>query len=345
MAIGNLAPTLLDFAQREDMKGKIMPITEVIEPNQEILQDIPWVEGNLPTGHKTTIRSGYPAGTWRVLNYGVQPEKSTTTQITDACGMLESYAEVDKELADLNGNKAEWFLGEHKGFLTGMGTTLATALFYGDQSTDPEKITGFAPRFSAPLATATGAGFNMIDGGAVDGQTDCLSMYLIGWGSDTVHGIYPKGSVAGWSQKDMGQVTLYDNNTPPGKYEGYRSHYQWKVGLCVRDWRYVVRCCNIDSSLLTRDAATGANLIDLMTQMMERVADLNSANFAFYVPRKIRSFLRSQEIAKVAAGGGMTFEKVNGRHVLSMQGIPVRRVDALTTETAILDAAGTFADV
>lgn len=67
---------------------------------------MPFVEGNLPTGHKTTIRSGLPSATWRLLNYGVQPSKSTTVQVTDSVGMLETYAEVDKSLADLNGNTA-----------------------------------------------------------------------------------------------------------------------------------------------------------------------------------------------------------------------------------------------
>lgn len=346
MTIGSTAPTLLDFSKREDMAGKIMEIIEVIEPTNEILQDIPWVEGNLPTGHKTTIRSGYPTPTWRLLNYGVQPTKSQTTQVVDTCGMLEARAVVDKKLADLNGNTAAWRLGENKAHLIGMGNTLASAIFYGNQAIDPEKITGFSPRFTAPVATATAAGYNMIDGGAVDGQTDCLSIWLVGWGEQTVHGIYPKGSQSvGWTHQDFNDVTLYDTNTPPGEYQGHKSVYSWDVGLSVRDWRYVVRICNIDSSTLTRDAATGPDLLSLMVQALERVADLNTARFAFYVPRKIRSYLRSQEIAKVKAGGGLTFENINGRHVLMFEGIPVRRCDALVTETAILDAAGTFADV
>ncbi len=186
----------------------------------------------------------------------------------------------------------------------------------------------------------------MIDGGAVDGQTDTLSIWLVGWGDQTVHGIYPKGSDSvGFKHQDLGEQTLYDNQTPPGEYQGLKSLYTWDVGLCVRDWRYVVRICNIDSSALTRDGASGAKLLDLMVQALERVADLNTARFAFYVPRKIKSYLRSQEVAKVAGGGGLTFENMNGRHVTMFQGIPVRRCDALVNETAILDAAGTFADV
>ena len=43
---------------------------------------------------------------WDVEVYGVQPEKSRTVPVKDSMGMLETYAEVDKALADLNGNSA-----------------------------------------------------------------------------------------------------------------------------------------------------------------------------------------------------------------------------------------------
>ncbi len=346
MAIGNTSPTLLDFSQRENMQGKITEIIEIIEPTNEILQDIRWVEANQVTGHLTTVRSGYPEAAWRLLNYGTQQSKSTTHQVTDTIGMLTARAQVDKKLADLNGNAAAWRMGENKAHLIGMGNTLASAIFYGNQAIDPEKITGLAPRFAVPSATYGTSGFQMIDGGAVDGQTDCLSIWLVGWGDQTVHGIFPKGSDSvGFKHDDKGVQTAYDNNTPPGEFDVYKSVYSWDVGLSVRDPRAVCRICNIDSSTLTGDGATGPKLLDLMVQALERVSDLNTASYSFYVPRKIRSYLRRQEIAQVKGGGGLTYGNVNGRHVLSFDGIPVRRCDALVAETAILDAAGTFADV
>ena len=108
-AIGNTALTYTDWAKRYN-DGRISVIVELLSQTNEILDDMRWVEGNLPTGHRTSVRTGLPQGTWRQLNYGVQPTKSTTTQITDACGMLETYSEIDKALADLNGNSAEFRL-------------------------------------------------------------------------------------------------------------------------------------------------------------------------------------------------------------------------------------------
>lgn len=126
------ALTLADWAKRTDPNGKVDKIVELLSQTNEILTDMMFVEGNLPTGHRTTVRSGLPSATWRLLNYGVQPSKSTTVQVTDSCGMLETYAEVDKSLADLNGNTAEFRLSEDRAFIEGMNQQMAQTLFYGD---------------------------------------------------------------------------------------------------------------------------------------------------------------------------------------------------------------------
>ena len=56
-------------------------IIELLSQTNEILDDMLVVEGNLPTGHQTTIRTGLPQATWRLLNQGVQPGKSTTALV------------------------------------------------------------------------------------------------------------------------------------------------------------------------------------------------------------------------------------------------------------------------
>ncbi len=130
MAVKGLtALTLADWGKRVDKNGKVDKIIELLGQTNPILQDMPFVEGNLPTGHRTTIRSGLPSATWRLLNYGVQPSKSTTVQVTDSVGMLETYAEVDKSLADLNGNTAEFRLSEDRAFIEAMNQQMAQTLF------------------------------------------------------------------------------------------------------------------------------------------------------------------------------------------------------------------------
>ncbi len=325
--IGNTNPTLVDIAKRSNPDKKVDEIIEMLAETNEVLDDMTFLEGNLPTGHRTTIRSGLPSATWRLLNYGVQPSKSTTVQVTDSCGMLEAYAEVDKVLADLSGDERSFRMSEDAAFLEGMNQEMANTLFYGDSGVDPEKFTGLSPRFN-DLSAENGG--NIID--AAGTGSDNTSVWLVLWGPQTCHGIYPKGSQFGFMQDDKGQVTLED--AAGGKYEGFRTHYKWDIGVTVRDWRYVVRIANIDVSNLTKDAATGADLVDLMVQALELVPHLNSGRAAFYANRTVFSFLRRQIANKDNVN--LAHDDVVGKKVVTFDGVPVRRCDAvLSTEAQI----------
>src|SRR5688572_11079630 len=142
-------PTLLDVARRLDPKGKVDTIVEILNQTNEALDDMVFLEGNLPTGHKTTMRSGLPQPTWRKLYGFVQPTKSRTVQVTDNCGMMEAYAEVDKALADLNGNTAAFRMSEDRAYVEGMAQEAAQSLFYANEATAPEEFTGLAPRYNS----------------------------------------------------------------------------------------------------------------------------------------------------------------------------------------------------
>lgn len=315
-------PTLLDVTKRLDPNGMIDGVAEIMNQSNEMLDDAVWLEGNLAIGHRHTIRSGLPTPTWRKLYGGVQPTKSRTVQVTDSCGMLEDYAEIDKALADLNGNAAAFRLSEDRAHIEGFAQELAASLIYSSEAVTPEEITGFAPRFNS-LSAANA------DNIIVDAGTANHSMWLVVWGPNTVFCMYPKGSVAGLQVTDKGQVTIENVDGSNGRMEAYRTHYRQDVGLCVRDWRYVVRC-QIDWSTLVKNAATGPDLIDLMTQMIERLPSgaASMGRPAFYVGRSVRSFLRRQMVAKVASST-LTLDQVAGKSVMTFDGIPVRRVDAL----------------
>ena len=307
--------------------GKVDTIAEILNQTNEVLEDMVWLEGNLPTGHRTTVRTGLPEPTWRKLYGGVQPNRSTTSQIVDNTGSLEAYAEVDKALADLNGNTAGFRLSEDRAHIEGMNQEFTSTLFYGNEGTEPEAFTGFAPRFNS---TSAANGENVIAGGG--SGADNNSIWLVCWGPNTVHGIYPKGSIGGLQMEDKGQATIENVDGSQGRMEAYRTHYRWDCGLTVRDWRYVVRIPNID---LTKNAASGADLIDLMTQATEQLPSLSMGKCVFYVSRKTRSFLRRQIMNKVA-NSTLTMDMVGGKMVTMFDGIPVRRCDALAANEAVV---------
>ena len=165
--LGATALTYADWAKRLDDGYKVARIIELLSQTNEILEDMMVVEGNLPTGHKTTVRTGLPQATWRLLNQGVPNAKSTTAQIVDTCGNLETYSVIDKDIADLNGNTAEFRLSEVKAFLEGMSQQVASTLIYGNQYVNPERFSGFAPRYSTSTTTPSNTAYNVLSGGGV----------------------------------------------------------------------------------------------------------------------------------------------------------------------------------
>lgn len=327
--LGTTVATLGDVAKRLDKDGKIDKIVELLSETNEVLDDMLFQEGNLPTGHRTTIRTGLPEVAWRLLNYGVPQSKSQTQQITDTCGMLEAYAEVDKALADLNNNTAAFRLSEDQAFLQAMNKAQASTLFYGDTAKHPERFLGLAPRFATLDKTKAATAENVIDAGGTG--NDLTSIWLVAWGANTVFGIYPKGSKAGFQHTDLGEVTLQMTlpNGQVGQYQGYRTHYKWDIGLVVRDWRYIVRIANIKLSSITDD-----NLIKFMIQASELLPDEKLGRPVWYMNRSTRTRLRLAKTNK--SNVQLTPETVEGKKVLTFDGIPVKRCDGITsTESAV----------
>ena len=345
--LGGTALTYADWAKRIDDDGKVATIINLLSQTNEILDDMLVVEGNLPTGHKTTVRTGLPSATLRLLNYGVIKTKSTTAQVTDNCGMLEAYSEIDKDLADLNGNTAEFRLSEDMAFLEGMNQQMASTLFYGNVTTNPERFMGMAPRYnSVTIATAQTAA-NVIDaGGTLSTNT---SIWLVTWGPNTVHGIFPKGKISGLQHRDLGEWPLSDANG--NLYQGYRTHFKWDMGMTVRDWRYTVRIANIDVALLSGGSA--ANLINALIRGVHRLptaparvsteqksdapdgAMMQMGRLAIYCNRTIRTYLDIQAVNKTNVL--LRLEEWEGKAITTFRGIPIRTVDAiLSTESRLV---------
>lgn len=330
--IGNTVPTLLDVAKRMNPDGGgIMPIAEILTQENEMLLDMPWYEGNLPTGSRITTRTGLPSVIYRKLNSGVPPSKSTTAQVDESCGILEGRGQVDKDLALLNGNTAAFRLSESKSFMEAMNQEMQRGVLYGNTDVTPESFTGLAPRFPTVTPGNAMTGANVIDAGGT-GSTN-TSIWLIGWGENSVHGIYPKGSRAGLVHNDLGEGDAFDSNG--NRFRALMDQYQWKCGIAVKDWRYVVRIANIDVAQLNKNAATGPDIIDLMTQALELIQSLTGVTPVFYVSRRVRSFLRRQTVNKVAAGT-LSYDNVAGKPALMFGEVPVRRVDAILNAEARL---------
>lgn len=329
-------PTLADFLQALGPDDAVTDLGELLHQTNQMYEEMTFVEGNLLTGHRFTIRTGLPTPVWRRLYQGVQPTKSTRAQVTASTGMLEDYSEVDKALADLNGNTTRFRMQEDMAHIEGFNQTVARSLVYESEDTNPEAITGIMPHF-ANVGT-TGTAQQVIDGGGTG--TDNGSILLIGWAANTVYGIFPKGSKAGLSVRDLGEVTALArtaDNLSTGYFQAYRTHYKWDLGLVVQDYRYVVRICNIDRSLLGADPTitgyTGANLPNLMFQAMEYIPSLENCRPVFYMDRSFKTALR-QQLPNVVKNSTLQLVDVGGKKVDSFQEIPIRRMDVMRADEA-----------
>jgi hypothetical protein len=336
LATNNL--TLADWAKRTDPEGRVPVVAELLSQTNEILEDCVFKEGNLPTGDRVVIRTGLPSVYWRALNQGIPNSKSTTAQVDEACGILEARSEVDKDLAMLNGNTAQFRLSEDVAFLEAMNQTQATTLFYGNPATDPKQFLGLAPRYSSSTA---GNGQNVLKAGGSD-ATSNTSIYLVVWGDQTAYCPFPKGSSAGLMHEDLGEQTVY--NSDGTRLQAYATRYQWKNGLVVKDWRYVVRICNIDTDDLigqttTQAASAATAIIKMMSRALYRIPNMAMGRAAFYMNRTVHSGLaiaaldKSQAVLKVNDGLSQFGTPYSW---LTFQGVPLRKVDAIVNTEAVV---------
>jgi len=346
--------TLVDVAKSFDPQGNVAVVAELLNQSNEIIQYMPFNEGNLPTGHKAVVRAGLPNVQLRRFYQGVASSKSGRATIEDVCAMQEGRDEIDKDLAELNGNVNAFRLSESMAFVESMNQTFAQQIMYGDTSTNKDGVLGLTPRYNS-LSASVASSANIINAGG--SGADNTSVWLVVWGKETITGIYPKGSKAGLEQEDLGIQDAFDNQVPPARYRAYMERWVWKYGLHVKDWRYAVRIANIDVSDLVQQNNTQLNtaptlLIKLMVKAMARIPSMGMGSATFLASRTVKEMLaiqaldRSQNALSFSASldqfGRVTAGSVAGTGTgirggqLLFQGVPVLTVDAILGTEALV---------
>ena len=308
--------------------GKAGQIIELMNRTNDIMDDVPWMEANQSDGHLTRIRTGLPAVYWRRLYQGTPPSKSQWSQVKEGCGILEAIMELDVEELRLYGSRDRAFrMSEGVAFAEAMRQKVAATLFYGDSNVNPDEFNGLAMRY--PAADAN----NVLDAGGRD--TACTSLWLVAWGAQAVHGIYPRGSAGGLSHEDL---KAYMTQDPDGrKYQVVGDKYNWRCGLAVRDWRGVVRVANVPvASLGRRKGQSGfvdlqkltIEAKNLMPQHLRRKA-------VWYANSDVLTALELQnsDAGNVQLQYGEFFD---ASAVPVLHGRPVRQCDAISSEEAVI---------
>jgi hypothetical protein len=122
-------------------------------------------------------------------------------------------------------------------------------------------------------------------------------------------------------------------NADGTQYQIYRDHFCWKLGLSVRDWRYIVRLANLESGAAEVDridasTTTLNNFLFKMTEAHERIYNQRKGGTVIYCNRYVRMTLRKAAYEKIA-GSTLQLQQVSGKEVLTFMGMPVRLVDQL----------------
>jgi hypothetical protein len=333
--IGTLK-TLFDWAKETAPEGSVSAVAELLSQKNQIIDQMMFKPGNLPTGDRQTIRTGLPTVYWRMMNAGVPESKATSAQITEQCAQATARSQIDASIARLNNNTAEYRLNEASAFIEAMGQEVAATMFYGSAA-NPEEFVGLANRYTA---TTDGNGENILLAGG--SGSDNTSVWLLGLGDNSIYGLFPKGSTAGLNHEDLGLGDAFDASND--RFRAYMDYYEWNVGLMVKDWRYGVRIANIDVSELVglsgaQEVADSTFLPKLMARAIDRLPDIQSVKPIFCMNRTAASLLRVAAMEKSTSA--VTIEEGLNQfgqniHQLKFLGIPVAINDAITNAETLV---------
>lgn len=332
---GTTWPTLLDVAKRLDPDGRIPYIAEIMNLVNPFLDDIPFTEGNLSTGHVGIIRTGLPTVAWRQLNAGTQPSKSTTKKITDSVGMAEAFSRLDEEVYKLNGSSDAFRASEDKTFIEAMSQLMATTVLYGNTEANPERFLGLHPRYSSLSAESGG---QIVDAGGTG--SDNTSLWLCTWDPRIMHGIYPKGSMAGITAENLGRQ-VYQNASDNTIMMVLLSHFMFKAGIHLKDWAGNSRIANVDVSNLaditsySGKGSAGPLLIDYMLDAIGKIPNRLSGvgRRVFYCNKTVHTALNKLMLYQTIHQ--LTPDKLeNGTPIIRFQGIPIRVCDSIVNTEA-----------
>ena len=71
--MGSNSSTLIDVANSLDPDGRVAKVAELLNQTNALLEDMPFIESNMETGHRSVVRTGLPSATWHDCTRGSSP--------------------------------------------------------------------------------------------------------------------------------------------------------------------------------------------------------------------------------------------------------------------------------
>lgn len=328
--LSTTALTIAEWAKRLDPTGKIPVIAELLSQTNDILKRFLFVKANGSTYHREVIRTGLPTVYWRAINQGVPTSASKTRAADEVLGQMEAYSKVDVGLLKLSEEPEATRMSEDVAFMEAMNQEAASSFFYANPADDPNKPLGLAGRYSSTSSSYANSA-NVIDAGGSTAQNN-LSVWLIGFGQQTIFLTFPKGSVAGLEHEDLGKQLIQGSDG--SVYTAMVTHYVWRFGIVVKDWRYAVRICNVDVTKLISQTSSSVGdptysgaLIKLMARAINHIPNRAMASLCWVMNRTAIAGLELQGLDKSASA--LAVQPALTQFEQAFRGIPICLCDAL----------------
>lgn len=349
--IGNTFLGMADIYKGKTKTGEVADIINMMAQTNSMVLDAVTRPCNEGKSHKYTNINSLPAVSWGMLNRGIPRSKAGRSQAVDTTGFVEGMSTVDARMAQLEPNLQQFRLQEAQTFMESLSQEMERAIIYENQDSNPEKITGLAPRYNS-LSAENGS--QIIDAGGTG--SDNTSIWFITWGTDGCHLIYPQGSMAGIEREDHGRQRVLDEDGNP--YYAFEETFRWHCGVAVRDWRKIVRIANIDVSAMQADPSNidgsnnglyyymtkalhqlhGARNIDQGTAKNGMDGNFGKGRTAIYCNKDVFEAL---DLLGTNAGANDNYvrlspREVEGRLVETYRNMPIRQSDQIVnTESRI----------
>jgi hypothetical protein len=321
--------TLPEVLRAKGPDGKYMDAIDVLSKNVPMIEEGVWDEANGDTTHEMLRVTKKPTGTFGRLNKGVAVEAVTTVPITEYLGTLESRMEIDTRIIRKSSDPIKFRRDREKLHMSGLKDTMHEAIFsynsHGNRGTDMAEFDGLGTRFGKLVA-------DQVVGMGGTGS-DLSSAWLIKWGLDGFHFLYPRDGNKILNVVDHGEEKVFDSAGDP--YYALVSAFEWTMGIGIADNRCVKRLANIEqtgdySFFGGTDPTLGENkLLELIGTIPKPLS-----NTAIYVGPKLEVQIRK----RLMNHDNVFFSEstIWGRPMLQFQGLPIITVDTLgITETAL----------
>jgi len=318
-------------------------IVEMVAQENPVLQDVLWKECNKGREDFVTIRTGMPDAVVRAFYEGWTGTKTSKKQVTNACCTITTGIEFDWRLYEADKDKTAFLSDEQRAHSSVLGDKVAQLLFYGSTADNPKAINGFGKTFGQHGAV-TGASmvtddklaaFYCLNAGKAaeaGSSADSIarrSIFLVGWGARSAHGIYPEASSAGIK---IGQLEsqFVDDGSGKRLRVGLQEMNQ-DVGLNIRDFRYCGRVTNINVMSDPMSAET-PDVSLLLRRLISRVKT-TGATQRLYMSRLTFEHVALQFECKTQSNA-VKYADLEQKKDGALLGIPVSLCDCMNGDEA-----------